>query len=94
MEKKNIYVSTFPSRPTPKLSMNTGTSHFPQYPVSFVKALCLNGRMLTLPPLLDCRQFGNIKSTTTVHCLISLFDYIYKRLEKRKTAATLIFVDY
>ena len=47
-----------------------------------------------IAPRIDPQQFGNIKSTSTTHCLISLLDYIYRCLEKRKTAVTLTFVDF
>ena len=47
-----------------------------------------------LAPLMDQQQLGNIKSSSTTHCLIDLLDYVYRNLEKRKTSVALAFVDF
>ncbi len=43
---------------------------------------------------IDPQQFGNMKSSSTTHCLISLLDFIYKNLESRKTSTVLAFLDF
>ncbi|XP_050689715.1 uncharacterized protein LOC126982040 [Eriocheir sinensis] len=41
----------------------------------------------------DPQQFGNIKTTSTTHYLISFLDYIYSNLENRKTSVAAVLVD-
>ncbi len=43
---------------------------------------------------IDNFQFDNMKSSSTTHCLISLLDFIYKNLEKRKTSVALNFINF
>lgn len=43
---------------------------------------------------MDPQQYGNIKSSSTTHCLIYLPNYIYKNLELRKTLVALTFIDF
>lgn len=47
-----------------------------------------------LAPLMDPQQYGNMRSSSTTHCLISLLDFTYRTLEQRKTSAALAFVDF
>ena len=42
---------------------------------------------------IDMQQYGNVKATSTTHYLISLLDYIYTNLEKRKTSVVTTFID-
>ena len=44
-------------------------------------------------PLTDLKQFGNLKSTSTSHYLVSLIDHIGKILEKPNSWLNLIFID-
>ena len=38
-----------------------------------------------LAPEIDARQFGNMKASSTTHCLTSLLDFFYTRQDKRTT---------
>ncbi|KAK8400376.1 hypothetical protein O3P69_003216 [Scylla paramamosain] len=41
------------------------------------------------PVLYMCLYFGNVKSSSTTHCLISLHVCVYKQLQRKKKSATL-----
>ena len=41
----------------------------------------------------DTQQFGNIKSTSASHCLVSLLDFIPIHLDKRNISLALAFID-
>ena len=43
---------------------------------------------------MDTQQFGNIKSISTSHCLVSLLDLILSHLDKRNTYVALAFIDF
>ena len=43
---------------------------------------------------MDTQQFGNIKSTSTSHCLVSLLDFSLSHLDKRNTSLVLAFADF
>ena len=43
---------------------------------------------------MDPQQFDNMKSSSTTYCLISLLDFLYQHLEKRKTSVALSFIDF
>ena len=47
-----------------------------------------------LAPTVDIQQFGNMRSSSTTHCLISFLDFIYTNLEKRKTSVATTFIDF
>ena len=47
-----------------------------------------------IAPKIDPQQFGNVKGSSTTHCLIDFLDYTYKELEKRKTAVVATFIDF
>ncbi|XP_050704319.1 uncharacterized protein LOC126989755 [Eriocheir sinensis] len=38
-------------------------------------------------PGVDVRQFGNMRASSTTHCLTSFLDFIQKNLDQRKTSA-------
>ncbi|KAK3890459.1 hypothetical protein Pcinc_005588 [Petrolisthes cinctipes] len=48
----------------------------------------------SIKKFIDNQQFGNIKSSSTTHCLISLLDFVYKNLEQWKTSVILTFLDF
>ena len=44
---------------------------------------------------IDSQQFGNMKSSSTTHCLVSLLDFIYHTLDnQRSVSVALTFVDF
>lgn len=43
---------------------------------------------------IDTQQFGNIKSTSTSHYLVSLLEFVHNHLDKRNTSLALAFVDF
>ena len=47
-----------------------------------------------LAPGVDARQFGNIRASSTTHCLISFLDYLHTNLDKRKTSVICTFIDF
>jgi len=47
-----------------------------------------------LAPSVDTRQFGNMRSSSTTHCLVSFLDFVHAHLDKRKSSVTSIFIDF
>ena len=85
--------------PIPK---STNPSSFDQLrPIAITPLPCLvcedfifNWAYTCIEHSIDNQQFGNMKSSSTTHCLISLLDFIYKNLEERKTSVALAFIDF
>ena len=69
--------------------MTSGPSPSHQFQASYAKTSSSNG-----PTNTDPQQFGNVKSSSTTHCLISLLDFIHRNLDKRKTSVALTFIDF
>ncbi|XP_050706155.1 uncharacterized protein LOC126991430 [Eriocheir sinensis] len=90
---KTAYVT-----PVPKTSLPQSLSDYRPIAITPIPSLLCEGFIFRwaythLGPLMDQQQFGNIKSSSTTHCLVDLLDYIYRNLEKRKTSVALTFVD-
>ena len=47
-----------------------------------------------ISPKIDPQQYGNVRTSSTTHCLIDFLDFTYKELEKRKTSVTATFIDF
>lgn len=47
-----------------------------------------------IAPRIDPQKFENIKTTSTTHCLVSLLDFVYRSLEKKKTTVALTSSDF
>lgn len=45
-------------------------------------------------PLIDTHQYGNMKLSSSTHCLISLLDVTYKNIENRKTSVAVTLIDF
>ena len=45
-------------------------------------------------PRIDPQQFGNVKSSSTTHCLIDFLGFTFSELNKRKTGVTATFIDF
>ena len=43
---------------------------------------------------IDPQQFGNVKTSSTSHYLISFLDFLYQNLERRKTSLAAAFIDF
>ncbi|XP_050721171.1 uncharacterized protein LOC127001045 [Eriocheir sinensis] len=91
---KTAYVT-----PVPKTSTPQSLSDYRPIAITPIPSLLCEGFIFRwaythLAPLMDQQQFGNIKSSSTTHCLIDLLDYVYRNLEKRKTSVALTFVDF
>ena len=43
---------------------------------------------------IDTQQFGNVKSSSTTHCLINFLDFLHSHLDKRNTSLAVAFVDF
>ena len=91
---KISYVSPIPKSSQPKSLNELRPIAITPIPSLICESFVFNWAYADIAPHIDPQQFGNIKSTSTTHCLISLLDYIYRCLEKRKTAVTLTFVDF
>ena len=91
---KDSYVTPVPKIPTP---MTFGDLR-PLTLTLFASLLCesfVNEWMYAdIAPNIDPQQFGNVKSSSTTHCLIDFLDFTYSELEKRKTAVTATFIDF
>ncbi|XP_076049109.1 uncharacterized protein LOC143029866 [Oratosquilla oratoria] len=43
---------------------------------------------------IEPQQFGNIKTSSTIHCLIDLLDLIHRKLDKCNTSLALTLIDF
>ncbi|MCP4985945.1 MAG: reverse transcriptase family protein [Colwellia sp.] len=43
---------------------------------------------------IDTQQFGNVKSSSTTHCLVNFLDFLHSHLDKRNTSLAVAFVDF
>ena len=43
---------------------------------------------------IDPQQYGNMKSSSTTHCLVSFLDFLHSHLDKRNTSLAVAFVDF
>ena len=43
---------------------------------------------------IDIQQFGNVKSSSTTHCLVNFLDFLHSHLDKRNTSLAVTFVDF
>lgn len=44
--------------------------------------------------VIDPQQFGNVKTSSTSHYLISFLDFLYQNLEQCKTSLVVVFIDF
>ena len=44
--------------------------------------------------VIDIQQYGNMKSSSTTHCLINFLDFVHSHLDKRNTSLAVTFVDF
>ena len=58
-----------------------------------MKILCSTGP-ITKFVTIDTQQFGNIKSTSTSHYLVSFLEFVHSHLDKRNTSLAIAFVDF
>ena len=43
---------------------------------------------------IDTQQYGNMKSSSTTHCLVNFLDFLHSHLDKRNTSLAVTFVDF
>ena len=47
-----------------------------------------------IAPKIDPKQYGNVRASSTTHCLLDYLSFIYKELEQRDTSVTATFIDF
>ena len=90
---KHAYVTPIPKITTP---MTFGDLR-PLALTLFISLLCesfvTEWLYADIAPNIDPQQFGNVKGSSTTHCLIDFLNFTYKELEQRKTAVIATFID-
>lgn len=90
LDSKISYVTSVPK--TPSAASLDRPAQYPSHlcPASSVRTLPLtrSSKAASTP-----HQFGNIKTTSITHYLVSCLDYIYSNLENRKTSVAAVLVD-
>ncbi len=93
-EWKTSYVTPIPKTPSPKTLSELRPIAITPIPSLICEDFVFNLAYSQISHLIDPQQFGNIKSSSTTHCLISFLNFIYSNLEKRKTSLALAFIDF
>ena len=91
---KTSFVSPIPKKSNPSSLNELRPIAITPIPSLICESFVFQWAYTDIAPFIDPQQFGNIKASSTTHCLVSLLDYIYKCLEQRKTAVALTFVDF
>ena len=91
---KTSYVTAVPKTPSPATLDETRPVSITPVPSLLCESFVADWAYTDLSPFFDRQQYGNIRSTSTSHYLVSLLDYIYTNLEKRKTSVAATFIDF
>ena len=88
------YVTGIPKIPSPVTLNDLRPVTVTALPSLLCESFVAEWTYMDIMPNIDRRQFGNIRSSSTTHCLVSFLDNIYKALEQRKTAVVTTFIDF
>ncbi len=91
---KTSYVSAIPKTPTPHSLNQLRPIAITPLPSLVCESFVFDWAYADIAKFLDPQQFGNIRTSSTTHCLVSFLDFIYRNLERRKTSVSLAFVDF
>ena len=91
---KTSYVTPIPKLPNPPSFNDLRPIAITPIPSLICEDFIFNWAYDTISSRIDLQQFGNVKSSSTTHCLVSLLDFIYQNLDKRKTSLALTFIDF
>ena len=90
---KTSYVSAVPKTTNPPTLNDLRPISITPLPSLVCESFVSDWAYADLASSIDMQQYGNVKATSTTHYLISLLDYIYTNLEKRKTSVVTTFID-
>ncbi|KAK4323710.1 hypothetical protein Pmani_005612 [Petrolisthes manimaculis] len=87
-------VTPIPKTPIPQPFNDLSPVAITPLPSLLCEDFVFNWSYSQISKQLDTRQFGNIKSTSTSHCLVSFLEFIHSHLDKSNTSLALAFVDF
>ena len=82
---KTSYVTPIPKTTSPATLNDLRPISVTPLPSLLCESFVAEWAYADLAPDVDLQQYGNIKATSTTHCLISFLDFVYRNLEQRKT---------
>ena len=91
---KTSYVTPIPKTTSPATLNDLRPISVTPLPSLLCESFVAEWAYADLAPYVDLQQYGNIKDTSTTHCLISFLDFVYRNLEQRKTSVVATFVDF
>ena len=91
---KTAYITPLPKSPNPESLDKLRPVAITPIPSLICEGFVFDWAYADIANAIDPQQFGNMKSSSTTHCLVSLLDFIYRNLEQRKTSVALAFVDF
>ena len=91
---KDSFVTPVPKIPTPLTFGDLRPLTLTLFASLLCESFVTDWMYADIAPKIDPQQFGNVKSSSTTHCLIDFLDFTYKELEKRLTAVTATFIDF
>ncbi|KAI8481124.1 hypothetical protein Bbelb_411380 [Branchiostoma belcheri] len=59
-----------------------------------VEGSVLSWLLRDILPMVDTRQFGNLRGISTAHCLIEIMDFFYKGSERKQSVSSLVLTDF
>ena len=91
---KTSYVTAIPKSSKPQSLDQLRPIAITPVPSLLCESFIFDWASHSIAAVIDKQQFGNIKSSSTTHCLISLLDFLYQNLEKRNTSVVVAFTDF
>ena len=92
---KTSYITPIPKKPNPHSLNELRPIAITPIPSLICEGFVFNRAYTDIARSIDPLQFGNMKSSSTTHCLVSLLDYIYHTLDSRRSVSVaLAFVDF
>jgi len=91
---KTSYVTPIPKTPNPQFLNDLRPIAITPIPSLIYEDFVFDWANSNICNSIDLQQFGNMKSSSTTHCLVSFLDFIHSHLDKRNTSLALAFVDF
>ncbi|XP_076033182.1 uncharacterized protein LOC143020617 [Oratosquilla oratoria] len=91
---KISYVTPIPKTLSPQSLSDLRPIAITPIPSLICEDLVFNSVYSNIKHSIDAQQFGNMKSSSTTHCLIDLLNFLHSNLDKRNTSLAVTFVDF
>ena len=91
---QNFLCNPIPKTTSPQSLTDLGPIAITPLPSLICEDFVFDWAYSDIKTTIDSQQFGNMKSSSTTHCLVSFLDFIHSHLDKRNTSHAVAFVDF